>query len=94
MEENRGRNHGIVQHSEARFKRAENLMRVALNKAQKFDTKSNTQDELAAKDNKVHNTLIREADLASKSIGEEEKHTKKIELVRCVGYVLLKLGEK
>jgi uncharacterized membrane protein YhiD involved in acid resistance len=92
LEENRGRNHNVIHHSEARFKRAESLMHAALEKAQKFDTNSNIQDESASKDEKIHSMLIREADLAAKNIREEMEKTKKIDLLRCVGPNYMRLS--
>ncbi len=69
-------------HSESRFKRAQSLMRVALEKAQRFDAKANSQDSIAERDEHVHNELIHEADLAARTLTKEKDHARKIELLR------------
>jgi hypothetical protein len=57
-------------------------MGVALEKAQRFDAKANTQDNIAKKDEKIHDELIHEADLASRTLTKERDHARKIELLR------------
>jgi hypothetical protein len=77
----RGR-HGDDRHAESRFKRAQSLMGVALKKAQRFDTKANIQESQAKEDEKIHDELIHEADLASRTLAKERDHARKIELLR------------
>ena len=78
----RGRHDTNVQHSGTRFKRAEYLMQISLAKAQRFDSKANAQDQMAAKDNKIHLSLLRAAQIASNGLKNDIEHTRKIELLR------------
>ncbi len=57
-------------------------MGVALKKAQRFDTKANIQESQAKEDEKIHDELIHEADLASRTLAKERDHARKIELLR------------